>query len=70
MKNILFVVFTFFMGLQLMAQNCPVLKYRYKKEIVIMEERSNYVKRTQRDYSMSFKLSVVNNSSLKTGLNI
>ena len=24
-----------------------------------MEERSNYVKRTQRDYSMSFKLSVV-----------
>ncbi|MFV0163842.1 hypothetical protein OBK04_09270, partial [Empedobacter falsenii] len=27
-----------------------------KKIIVIMEERSNYVKRTQRDYSMSFKL--------------
>ena len=24
-----------------------------------MEERKNYVKRTQRDYSMSFKLSVV-----------
>lgn len=24
-----------------------------------MEERNNYVKRTQRDYSMSFKLSVV-----------
>src|SRR5690554_7395771 len=42
-----------------MVSFCPVLKYRYKKEIVIMEERSNYVKRTQRDYSMSFKLSVV-----------
>ena len=30
-----------------------------KKIIVIMEERNNYVKRTQRDYSMSFKLNVV-----------
>src|SRR5690606_13358136 len=30
-----------------------------KKEVVIMEERKNYVKRTLRDYSMSFKLSIV-----------
>ncbi|MFT5820709.1 MAG: hypothetical protein ACI8ZM_001956, partial [Crocinitomix sp.] len=31
----------------------------HKKNVMEEEEKKNYVKRSQKDYSMSFKLSVV-----------
>src|SRR5574344_2169930 len=44
----------------LFYNKCLVLKYRYiKKELMKKEDDLFYVKRTQRDYSLSFKLQVV-----------
>lgn len=39
--------------------NVPFRNSDTQKEIVIMKENPNYVKRTQRDYSLSFKLNVI-----------
>ena len=39
---------------------CPVLKQRYTNSILMEKhEESRYVKRTQKDYTMSFKLQIV-----------